>query len=161
MFPVFPNEITSDGDFIGSSLIGCATCGTQAGSPLAAANAFVAIGPCVSRAFLFLRGPTDDRNSGCEHAGYMGAYNCLFIFFPAVPSRALSPTPRPKDFADGTGKARTYEYVAGGEGWEPPFPPPGPRKNGKQGRRQGKTQLLTTVSPAASSEAASPFFGVT
>ena len=26
---------------------------TQAGSPLAAANAFVAIGPCVSRAFLF------------------------------------------------------------------------------------------------------------
>lgn len=125
-------------------------------SPLAAANAFVAIGPCVSRAFLFLRGPTDDRNSGCEHAWYMEAYNCQpqagqgnipnrphsnpdvpfwaekhairasdgaagrngsFIFFPAVPSRALSPTPvpvRPKDFADGTGKARTYEYVAGG-----------------------------------------------
>ena len=29
MFPVFPNEITSDGDFIGSSLIGCATCGRK------------------------------------------------------------------------------------------------------------------------------------
>ena len=100
-------------------------------SPLAAANAFVAIGPCVSRAFLFLRGSTDDRNSGCEHAWHMEAYNCqpqagqgnipnrphsnpdvpfwaekhairasdgaagrngFFIFFPAVPSRALSPT---------------------------------------------------------------------
>ena len=123
-----------------------------------AANAFVAIGPCVSRAFLFLRGPTDDRNSGCEHAWYMEAYNCqpqagqgnipnrphsnpdvpfwaekhairasdgaagrngFFIFFPAVPSRALSPTPvpvRPKNFADGTGKTRPYEYVAGGGG---------------------------------------------
>lgn len=45
-------------------------------SQWAAANAFVAIGPCVSRAFLFLRGSTDDRNSGCEHAWYMEAYNC-------------------------------------------------------------------------------------
>ena len=132
-------------------------------SPLAAANAFVAIGPCVSRAFLFLRGPTDDRNSGCEHAGYMGAYNCLFIFFPAVPSRALSPTPvpvRPKNFADRTGKARTHEYASEPESslLSSPFRP---RKNGKQNRRQGKTQLLTTVSRAASPEAASPFFGVT
>ena len=160
MFPVFPNEITSDGDFIGSSLIGCATCGRKP-QPIGCGQPFCGDRAMCYPRFFILRGPTDNRNSGCEHAGYMGAYNCLFIFFPAVPSRALSPTPRPKDFADGTGKARTYEYVAGGEGWEPPFPPPGPRKNGKQGRRQGKTQLLTTVSPAASSEAASPFFGVT
>ena len=171
-------------------------------SQWAAANAFVAIGPCVSRAFLFLRGPTDDRNSGCEHAWYMEAYNCQpqagqgnipnrphsnpdvpfwaekhairasdgaagrngsFIFFPAVPSRALSPTPvpvRPKNFADRTGKARTHEYASEPESslLSSPFRP---GENGKQNRRQGKTQLLTTVSRAASPEAASPFFGVT
>lgn len=129
-------------------------------SQWAAANAFVAIGPCVSRAFLFLHGPTDDRNSGCEHAGYMGAYNCLFIFFPAEPSRALSPAPRPKNFADRTGKARTHEYASEPESslLSSPFRP---GENGKQNRRQGKTQLLTTVSRAASPEAASPFFGVT
>ena len=89
--------------------------------------------------------------------------NGSFIFFPAVPSRALSPTPvpvRPKNFADRTGKARTHEYASEPESslLSSPFRP---GENGKQNRRQGKTQLLTTVSPAASSEAASPFFGVT
>ena len=89
--------------------------------------------------------------------------NRSFIFFPAVPSRALSPTPvpvRPKNFADRTGKARTHEYASEPESslLSSPFRP---GENGKQGRRQGKTQLLTTVSRAASSEAASPFFGVT
>ena len=67
---------------------------------------------------------------------------------------------RPKDFADRTGKARTHEYASEPESsrLSSPFRP---GENGKQNRRQGKTQLLTTVSRAASPEAASPFFGVT
>jgi len=93
------------------------------------------------------------QQAGMDFSSSFRPYRRVRFHLPSVPVR-------PKNFADRTGKARTHEYAS-----EPESSllssPSRPGENGKQSRRQGKTQLLTTVSRAASPEAASPFFRVT
>ena len=49
------------------------------------------------------------QQAGMDFSSSFRPYRRVRFHLPSVPVR-------PKDFADGTGKARTYEYVAGGGG---------------------------------------------